>query len=51
MNNRLQQPLVTEYDGCVATILYAVGVEPLAYVSCLNILSGRAWIFSVGVEM
>ena len=40
MNNRLQQPLVTEYDGCVATILYAVGVEPLAYVSCLNILSG-----------
>ena len=40
MNNSLQQPLVTEYDGCVATIFYAVGVEPLAYVSCLNILGG-----------
>ena len=40
MNNRLQQPLVTEYDGCMATILYAFGVKPLAYVSCLNILGG-----------
>ena len=38
MNNRLQQTFVTEYNGRASTFFYAIGVEPLADISCLNIL-------------
>ena len=41
VDNCLQQALVAKHNGCFATIVNAIGTQPLADIACLDIL-GRS---------